>query len=112
MTLWLDAQLSPRIVLWINELLAIAAAPVRDLGQRNSTDEEIFMAAREAGAIVVTKDSDFVRLLEQRGSPPKVIWLTCGNTSEEALRSIFASALPEAIRLLESGEELVEIGNP
>jgi predicted nuclease of predicted toxin-antitoxin system len=112
MTLWLDAHLSPRIARWITEAFAVTASPVRELGLRNSTDAQIFAAAREADAIVITKDSDFVRMLEEQGSPPKVIWLTCGNTSEEVLRSIFSSALPEAIRLMESGEELVEIGNP
>jgi predicted nuclease of predicted toxin-antitoxin system len=111
MTLWLDAHLSPRIARWVSETLGFTAMPVRDLRLRESEDEQIFFAAREANAVVITKDSDFVELLERHGSPPKIIWLTCGNTSEEALKQIFSSALPEAARLLDAGDDLVEIGN-
>ena len=46
------------------------------------------MAAREAGAIVMTKDGDFIELLAQHGSPPQVVWVTCGNTSNERLRRL------------------------
>ena len=111
MTLWLDAQLSPRIARWVSETLAFEATPVRELNLRKSEDEQIFFAARKANAIVITKDGDFVNLLERHGSPPKIIWLTCGNTSEAALKQILASALPEAMRLLEAGDDLVEIEN-
>jgi predicted nuclease of predicted toxin-antitoxin system len=57
----------------------------------------------------MTKDSDFVRLLEELGPPPQVVWLTCGNTSNARLKQIMVNALPRAIELLESGEPLVEI---
>jgi predicted nuclease of predicted toxin-antitoxin system len=111
MTLWLDAHLSPRIARWVSETFGFNATPVRDLNLRESEDEQIFFAARKAKAIIITKDNDFVDLLERHGSPPKIIWLTCGNTSEAALKQILSSALPEAMRLLDSGDGLVEIGN-
>jgi predicted nuclease of predicted toxin-antitoxin system len=38
-----------------------------------------------------------------------VIWLTCGNTTNARLREILAQALPQAIKLLEAGEAIVEI---
>ncbi|HEY8671449.1 MAG TPA: DUF5615 family PIN-like protein [Terriglobales bacterium] len=110
MTIWLDAQLSPQIARWIAATYRVIAQPVRDVALRDAEDDEIFFAAREASVVVITKDSDFIRLLEDHGSPPKVIWLTCGNTSDAALRQIFATRLPDALRLLESGEDLVEIG--
>ena len=88
------------------------SAPLRDLGLRDSSDEDIFAAARVANAIVLTKDSDFVRLLEQHGSPPKIVWLTCGNTSETALQQVLALHLATALALLNGGEDLVEIGSP
>ena len=112
MTIWVDAQLSPRTARWIAAHFPVAAAPLRDLGLRDSSDEDIFAAARAANAIVLTKDSDFVRLLEQNGGPPKVLWLTCGNTSEAALQQILAQHLSTALGLLGGGEDLVEIGSP
>jgi len=59
--------------------------------------------------VVLTKDSDFVRLLERYGPPPKIILLTCGNTSNANLRLILESTLGDAINLLNAGEELAEI---
>jgi predicted nuclease of predicted toxin-antitoxin system len=111
MTLWLDAHLSPRIARWVSDAFDITATPVRDLNLRESEDHQIFLAARAANAIVLTKDSDFVDLLERLGPPPKVIWLTCGNTSEAALKEILSSTLADALQLLNSGDDLVEIGN-
>ena len=112
MTIWVDAHLSPRTARWIASNFPVTAAPLRDLGLRDASDEEIFAAARTADALVLTKDSDFVRLLEQQGSPPKVLWLTCGNTSEAALQQILAQHLSTALGLLAGGEDLVEIGSP
>ena len=109
MTIWLDAQLSPAIAAWISTEYAVPAVALRDLGLRDSTDREIFFAARESDAVVMTKDSDFVRLLEEYESPPKIIWLTCGNTSNARLKEILAETFEKAMELLEGGEHLVEI---
>ncbi len=111
MTIWVDAQLSPRIARWIAANFPVAAVPLRDLGLRDAADEAIFAAARSADVVVLTKDSDFVRLLEQHGSPPKVLWLTCGNTSETMLQQILGRHLSTACQLLNDGEALIEIGS-
>ena len=109
MTIWVDAHLSPGIAVWIFNTLGIEAIALRDLGLRDAEDTEIFETARAQQAIVMTKDSDFVDLLERLGSPPQIIWLTCGNTSNARLRHILREMLPRALELLESGEALVEI---
>jgi predicted nuclease of predicted toxin-antitoxin system len=109
MTLWVDAQMSPAVAAWISSNFAVEAIAIRDLGLRNAEDDEIFQAARRENAIVVTKDSDFVLLLERLGAPPQVIWVTCGNTSNARLKEILIGTLPKALELLKSGEALVEI---
>ena len=43
------------------------------------------------------------------GPPPHILWLTCGNTSNAALRSILASAWSRVSLLIDSREPLVEI---
>ncbi len=111
MTVWLDAHLSPGIARWMSETFDLVALSARDVGLLGSEDEQIFFEARKAADIVITKDVDFVILLERHGSPPKIIWLTCGNTSDANLRMILTRKLPEALRLLESGENLVEISS-
>jgi predicted nuclease of predicted toxin-antitoxin system len=109
MILWIDAQLSPALARWINSTFGIPAMALRDLGLRDATDREIFIAGRQAGAIVLTKDGDFLRLVQELGSPPPVILITCGNTSNANLRQILERALPAALELLQSGESVVEV---
>lgn len=109
MTIWVDAQLSPAIAFWIEGNFNVKANALRDLGLRDAEDEEIFIAAKNSNAIVMTKDSDFLSLLDKFGGPPKIIWLTCGNTSNANLKIILSKTLLQAIELLENGEELVEI---
>ena len=109
MTIWVDAQLSPALAGWITDALGIPAVALRDLGLRDAEDPEIFEAAKAQQAIVMTKDSDFVDLVNRLSSPPQIIWLTCGNTSNARLREILLKTLPRALELLKSGEALVEI---
>jgi predicted nuclease of predicted toxin-antitoxin system len=109
--LWIDAQLSPSVAAWLLRTFGVNATAVRDLGLRNSTDQAIFMAARQAGAVVLTKDRDFVALLDRHGPPPRVLWLTCGNTSNSRLSAILTDAWPKAVALLDAGEPLIEIGD-
>jgi predicted nuclease of predicted toxin-antitoxin system len=109
MIIWLDAHLSPTLAPWISLEFSISAIPVRDLGLRNSKDQEIFLAARQANATIMTKDADFVRLVEQSGIPPQVILLTCGNTSNEQLKQILERYLDRAMEWLQKGESIVEI---
>lgn len=57
MTLWLDAHLSPSLAPWItSEFDGIDSMSLRDLGLRHAEDLEIFRAARDANAVVMTKD--------------------------------------------------------
>jgi predicted nuclease of predicted toxin-antitoxin system len=67
--IWVDAQLSPAIAKWIETDLGLPAQPIRDLGLRDAKDRQIFDAARQANAIVLTKDADFVELVERLGPP-------------------------------------------
>jgi len=87
------------------------ALSVQELGFRSAVDPEIFFAAREANAVVLTKDQDFVHLLERHGAPPKVLWMTCGNTSNARMREVLSVSLPSALELLAKGEVLVEISD-
>lgn len=66
-------------------------------------------AARVARAVLLAKDSDFVAPVERMGPPPQVIWLTCGNTSNEFVRALLSAAWPRISALLLAGEPLVEV---
>jgi predicted nuclease of predicted toxin-antitoxin system len=49
--------------------------------------------------------------LEINGPPPKIIWITAGNTSNNFLKELLKRTLLKAIHLLETGENIVEINN-
>ena len=111
MILWVDAQLSPALAPWIGEQFGIEAYSVKWLGYRDAGDRDIFDAARAAGAVFMTKDSDFPRLLDQQGPPPQVLWISLGNTSNARMREVLLRTFPRAIELLQAGEPLVEISD-
>jgi predicted nuclease of predicted toxin-antitoxin system len=109
-TIWLDNRLSPDLATWISATFEKSCIQVRGLGLSRAHDREIFERARQAGAVLISKDADFAGLVLQLGPPPSLIWLTCGNTSDRALREIRATRLPAALALIDAGEAIVEIG--
>jgi len=82
---------------------------VRELGLRDAEDEEIFRKARETASLVMTKDEDFVRILERIGPPPQIIWVTTGNMSNDHFKSLLLKTFPDAMLLISTGEPVVEI---
>jgi predicted nuclease of predicted toxin-antitoxin system len=94
MNIWIDAQLPPTLASWLNNSFEVNAMALRDFGLRDAKDIEIFEAARVANAIIMTKDSDFVDLVCRLGSPPQILWLTCGNVTNRNLRQLLAITFP------------------
>jgi predicted nuclease of predicted toxin-antitoxin system len=111
MELWLDIHLSPAIGQWIEGTLGFRCVMMRDLGMQQTPDARVFEQARKPGVVIMTKDADFVRLLEANGPPPSVVWLTCGNTSNTRLREMLTRRLGRALQLIEQGDSLVEISD-
>ena len=107
--IWLDAHLSPRIARRLAAEFGVEALALREIGLRDAEDELIFEEARRAGVILMTKDADFVSLVERLGPPPQILWLTCGNTSDAALAEVLRRHFLAALALIEAGEPLVEI---
>ncbi|MES2621229.1 MAG: DUF5615 family PIN-like protein [Bacteroidota bacterium] len=109
MELWLDAHISPLIARWIQEEFLFECYAVRDLKLRDASDKEIFTAAKLKGdVVIITKDEDFSDLLNRLKSPPKVIWLTFGNCSNDRMKEILKKDLTNAIKFLEEND-LIEI---
>ena len=109
MTFWLDEQISLLLAPWIQTCFNVSCCSVTDLPVDRGSDEHIFMSARNADAIVVSKDSDFVDLVSRLGPPPRILWVTCGNKSNFLMKEVLLRAMPQAIELFEKGEVLVEI---
>lgn len=111
MIIWIDAQLPPTLAGWIVETFGVTAISLRELGLRDAKDLEIFEAAIQPNLVIMTKDSDFVDLVCRLGSPPQILWLTCGNVTNRNLRRLLMSTFPDAIAQLQQGEIIVEISD-
>ena len=107
----LDAQLPPQLAEWLGKAFAITAVAARDLGLASAADSVLFDYARQEGAVVLTKDSDFVELLHRLGAPPQIIWITCSNVCNRHLRILFEATFKQVLQLLQDGESLIEISD-
>lgn len=87
----------------------VEAYSLRQLGLRDAADREIFQQACQAGAVLVSKDSDFVELISRYGVPPQLLWVTCGNVTNRRLQAVFTVAGQAALQLLAEGQPIVEI---
>lgn len=106
---WLDAQLPPKLAVWLASEFGVEVSPLRDLGLRDAEDAEIFRQARDLGVVLISKDSDFVDLVSRFGPPPQLLWVTCGNVTNRRLQEVFGKAGQAAIDLLRDGQAIVEI---
>ena len=109
MIIWVDAQLSPALAPWLTAEFGVQAFSARFLDLVRARDAQIYSAAKQAGVVVLTKDSDFVLLQERLGPPPSLLWVRCGNTSNAHLKQVFRRTFAAARALIEAGETLVEI---
>jgi predicted nuclease of predicted toxin-antitoxin system len=93
MTIWLDEHIAPSIAKFISSTFKLSCSHISDVVGNESTDFEIFTAAREINAIILTKDADFVALYSEHGSPPKIIHLQSGNISNKELKELLVQKL-------------------
>lgn len=104
MKFWIDAQLSPAIAQWLTDTFKVEAFSIQRLGLSSATDEEIFFAGKNENVVVITKDRDFIHLLERHGPPPQVIWITCGNSPNSLMRQILHQHFQNGIYQLQTGK--------
>ena len=70
-----------------------------NLGQRD--DLTVWRFAKDNDFTIVTKDSDFHEFSVVFGSPPKVIWLKCGNRTKSYVRGLLLDNQEEVKALSE-----------
>jgi predicted nuclease of predicted toxin-antitoxin system len=92
MKLLFDHNLSHKFVRRLADIFP-DSTQTRLLNFSTADDQIIWQHANENGFVVVTLDKDFADLALQRGTPPKIIWLRCGNSTvaevERLLRANF-----------------------
>lgn len=109
MRIWLDAQLSPKLANWMRATFDVRAFSLRDVDMKGAKDEWIFRRAKQEVDAILTKDEDFLRLVQKHGPPPSIIWVTVGNTSNRRMKELLTDRLPRTLQLIKEGNAVVEI---
>jgi predicted nuclease of predicted toxin-antitoxin system len=103
-----DDQLPPALTHYLKSL-GYDAAHVRDIGLGGKPDDAIGAAAERLGAILVTKDQDFVIRSNLGKLSCPVFWIRLGNMGNRALRARLNQTLARCIAAFEAGEKIVEL---
>ena len=110
MTFWLDAHIDPQLALWLGVTFDVNAKHLKETGLFEEDDRTIFEAGgRFPGIVVVTKDWDFVDLVQQYGPPPQIVRLAFGNLRTTEMQARLSASFGRALELLQQGEAWVEI---
>ena len=80
---------------------------VRDLGVQLS-DDDIWEHATREDFVIVTKDTDFIRMIDQFGSPPVVVHVRVGNLRRSEFITWFYRIWPQIEKDLE-GAKLINV---
>lgn len=81
------------------------ASHVQLHGLAEKTDTEIWDFAKLNDFCIVTQDADFMERSRLYSSPPKVVWLRCGNAPTNQVETLIRSG-QEAIQELLSNSNL------
>lgn len=97
-----DAQLPHSLRAWL-QAKGFDAIHTIDLPAKNlTTDRDIARVADQTNRVVITKDSDFLKLHLLQKTPAKSLLITTGNIVNQQLLHLFEQNFDEILTLLES----------
>jgi predicted nuclease of predicted toxin-antitoxin system len=109
MKLLLDQNLSYKLCSKLADLFP-ESDQIRRLGLEQADDREIWQYAKANGFVIVTQDVDFADYSALYGSPPKVIWLRCGNQPTENIERLLRDHADTILALAQqTGTDCMEI---
>ena len=94
MKLLVDNNLSRKLSGRLQDLFP-GSLHIPEVLTRRTPDESIWLYARDNGFVIVTKDTDFRRLSNERGHPPKVIWIRDGDASTAVVEALLRNNCAE-----------------
>jgi predicted nuclease of predicted toxin-antitoxin system len=101
-----DAQLPPGMCFRLRQL-GHEAIHVSDIGPIDATDVQIADTAIKGNLILITKDEDFLTL--RMPNRFAMLWLRCGNITNQGLALWLEPLWQDVEKMLEAGERLVEL---
>ena len=94
MKLMVDQNLSDRLSSRLQDQFP-GSLHIREVLTRRARDTNIWSYARDNGFVIVTKDTDYRRLSNERGHPPKVIWIRNGEAPTAVVESLLRDHFDE-----------------
>ena len=104
----LDNNLSPRLCTELGDIYP-GITHVSELALEREADIVVWRYAKEQDLHIMTKDKDFIALLNQNGHPPKVICLQLGNCTNKELQSIIRSKETAIKHFMNSSKGILKI---
>jgi predicted nuclease of predicted toxin-antitoxin system len=89
-----DQNLSRKLVTRLTDIF-LHSSHVQFHALTESEDSEIWEFAKAQDFCIVTQDADFAERSRLYSSPPKVIWLRCGNAPTSSIEAIFRSSVTQ-----------------
>jgi predicted nuclease of predicted toxin-antitoxin system len=86
MKLLFDQNLSPSLVKRLADLFP-GSSHTEFVGLAANDDRLIWQYCLREGFVVVSKDNDFGALANEKGAPPKAIWIRLGNCTTDEVES-------------------------
>jgi len=96
-----DQNLSRKLVTRLADIFP-NASHVQFHGLAEKTDTEIWEFAKLNDFCIVTQDADFAERSRLYGSPPKVVWLRCGNAPTDPVETLMRPGQEAIEELLEN----------
>ena len=109
---WIDFNLPPEMAVWLKEGFMVSAKSFRELNFDTTPDVDVYkIAAQQSNVIVITtKDVDFIDYQKVIGAPPKILYISVGNISNQNLKKIIQHNFADILQLfLQSDTSLIEI---
>lgn len=100
MKLLFDQNLSRKLVTRLADIFP-SASHVQFYELAEKTDTEIWEFAKLNDFCIVTQDADFAERSRLYGSPPKVVWLRCGNAPTHQVEALIRAGQEAIQELLE-----------
>ena len=104
----IDAQLPPGLAVRLRKL-GFVTEHVNRIGLGAASDIAIWEYAKQCGAILITKDEDFVAHAKSEEAGPQVVWIRLGNIGNDALWAVMSTAFDEIHAALAAGERIIEV---
>lgn len=82
---------------------------VEDLLPRYSPDTAIARIANDSGAVLVSRDADFVQFSRDGLLTVPLVWVRLGNLRRAAIASAIRARLPALVVAIEAGAPIVEV---